>query len=306
MGIAYTSAKILLNAKKDNISFENVLTIGRQSLFLFSSQLLKLEKQYQIDCHREQLKKEPYAETFLKIFLGAKSVTSLDCSDYEQCSILHDMNYPVEKALHEKYDVVIDGGSLEHVFNFPVALANCMNMVKKGGSLFVFSMANNHLGHGFYQLSPELFYRVFQKQYGYAIRTLLLEEHPFPGGELTRNNKLYDVVDPEDVGQRVGLINKNPLLISVHAVRKEITTIFDKYPIQSDYISGYNAIMVNNNHDQKKTILKSVKHLIKALYFNLPLQFQECILDCRNLMIGYMSRRKYSLSNKYFFRRTRI
>lgn len=305
MGIIYNSAKILLNAKKNNISFDTVLTIGRQSLFLFSSQIRKLSEEYGIECHREQLKMEPYAENFLKTFLGAKSITSLDYSNYENCTLLHDMNYPVEKVYHEKYDVVIDGGSLEHVFNFPVALANCMNMVKKGGSLFVFSMANNHFGHGFYQFSPELFYRVFQKQNGYTVRMVMLEEHRFPGGEITRNNRLYNVVDPAVVGRRVGLINKRPLQISVHAVRTEIKTIFEQYPIQSDYFSVFTNIS-DNKKEQKKTRLKSAKRHIKEIYYNLPFQIQEMILNCRNRIIGYMSLWKYSLSNKKFYKRTRI
>jgi SAM-dependent methyltransferase len=305
MGIIYTNAKMLLNAKKDKISFENVLTIGRQSLFLFLSQVQKLAEMYQVACPKEQFKQEPYAENFIKTFLGAKTVTSLDYSNYEKCSILHDMNYPVEKALHEKYDVVIDGGSLEHVFNYPVALANCMNMVKKGGSLFIFSMANNHFGHGFYQFSPELFYRVFQMENGYAVRTVLLEEHRFPGGELTRNNKLYDVVDPATVKQRVGLINKHPLQISVHAVRTEIKNIFEHYPIQSDYLSGYASKSADNKAPIETTI-KIVKRFIKNIFYTLPLQFQEQIFACRNLIIGYLFRRKFSLSNKLFYRRTRI
>ena len=305
MGILYTHATILLNAKKEGFSFDNVLTIGRLSLFLYSSQLRKLCKRYQVDCLAEHLQKQPYAENFIKIFLGAKNVTSIDYSRYENCSIVHDMNYPVEKDLHEKYDVVIDGGSLEHVFNFPVALANCMNMIKKGGSLFIFSMANNHCGHGFYQLSPELFYSTFQKQNGYVIYKLWLEEHPFPGGELSQNNKLYSVEDPTVVRQRVGIINKNPLMISLHAVRKSISAIFEHFPIQSDYISAYASMNVNSQPKQIKTI-KAAKQVIKKMYYILPLFIQELIMDCRNRFVGYKARRTFSLSNRQFYKRIRF
>ncbi len=81
---------------------------------------------------------------------------SLDCSDYEHCDIVHDMNRPIDPSHHGTFDVVIDGGSLEHIFNFPVAVANCMNLVKVGGSVFIFTPANNHMGHGFYQFSPDV------------------------------------------------------------------------------------------------------------------------------------------------------
>jgi len=305
MGLLYTNAKILLHAKKAGFSFENVLTIGRLSLFLYSSQLRRLAELYRIDCHEEHLHKQPYAENFIHIFLGAKQVTSIDYSRYENCSIVHDMNHPVDTALHEKYDAVIDGGSLEHVFNFPVALANCMNMVKKGGSLFVFSMANNHCGHGFYQVSPELFYSTFQKQNGYVIQSLLLEEHPFPGGELSRNNKMYCVADPTVVKQRVGIINKNPLMIYLHAVRKNIETIFEHFPIQSDYLSAYASVNVKSQTKSNKTI-KAAKRLVKKMYYILPLFFQELIMDFHNRVIGYNARRKFLISNRMFFKRVKL
>lgn len=77
-------------------------------------------------------------------------------------------------SLHAKYDAVIDSGTPEHVFNFPVALASAMSMVRKGGYLFVVTMANNHCGHGFYQFSSELFFRALARENGFRIRCLLL------------------------------------------------------------------------------------------------------------------------------------
>jgi 2-polyprenyl-3-methyl-5-hydroxy-6-metoxy-1,4-benzoquinol methylase len=53
---------------------------------------------------------------------------------------------------------VFDGGTLEHIFDYPTAIKNCMKMVKPGGHLLLTTPANNWFGHGFYQFSPELFY----------------------------------------------------------------------------------------------------------------------------------------------------
>ena len=77
------------------------------------------------------------------------------------------MNLPIGDDLKRKFSVVIDGGTLEHVFNFPVAIKNCMQMLDVGGHFFVHTMANNFMGHGFYQFSPELFYRVFSPENGF-------------------------------------------------------------------------------------------------------------------------------------------
>jgi len=42
------------------------------------------------------------------------------------------MSQPIDTIHKNKYDLVFDGGTLEHVFNFPVAIKNCMEMVKVG------------------------------------------------------------------------------------------------------------------------------------------------------------------------------
>ena len=79
------------------------------------------------------------------------------------------MNIPISDSSKDKYTVVIDGGSLEHVFNFPIAIKNCMEMLQVGGYFISLAPANNMLGHGFYQFSPELFYRIFSKENGFSV-----------------------------------------------------------------------------------------------------------------------------------------
>jgi hypothetical protein len=44
---------------------------------------------------------------------------------------------------------VIETGSLDHIFNFPVAISNLMQMTRVGGSVFLTTVANNLCGHGF-------------------------------------------------------------------------------------------------------------------------------------------------------------
>src|SRR4029077_10267153 len=102
-----------------------------------------------------------YADDFWNEFLDAESVETLDYSTYEGASIVHDLNSPVPASLHGRFDAVIEAGSLEHIFNFPMAIRNLMRMTKVGGWVFITTVANNLCGHGFYQFSPELIYRIF-------------------------------------------------------------------------------------------------------------------------------------------------
>jgi SAM-dependent methyltransferase len=100
---------------------------------------------------------DKWAETVLSRELDTPSIYSLDQSNYEAPSFIHDLNLPVPDDLRNRFDLIIDGGTLEHVFNIPQALANVSLMLKQGG-VFVSQQMCGITGHGFYTLSPELFF----------------------------------------------------------------------------------------------------------------------------------------------------
>ncbi len=123
-----------------------------------------------------------------------------------------------------------DGGTLEHVFNYPQAIRNCMEMVRVGGHFLQVTNANNYMGHGFYQYSPELIYGIFSAENGYAVEAVLL--HEFGGG-----NWWYRVSDPKEVGKRVELCNRRPTYMLTLARRISLAPVFARYPQQSDYVA---------------------------------------------------------------------
>jgi hypothetical protein len=151
----------------------------------------------------------------------------MDASDYEGATIIHDLNKPIPQNLVGQYDLVWDGGTLEHVFNFPVALQNAMNLLKVGGHIFLMTPANNQCGHGFYQFSPELFFRVFSPINGFELVRLYITG---PGGP-------YHVADPTVVHGRVELLSSNGAHLMVHA--KKLAEVSLTPPQQSDYIEGW-------------------------------------------------------------------
>jgi hypothetical protein len=297
MGIIFSNAALLAKAKQRGICFDQILTIGHQNLYVRQDQIQKLAATYGLHCDPEALAKDRYANRFLETLLGAQRVQSLDYSDYEQCDIVHDLNLPINLQYHQQFDAVIDGGTLEHIFNFPTAIANCMNMVKVGGSLFLFTMANNHAGHGFYQFSPELFFRIFQPENGYAIQDVILEVHDFPGAELSHSTTCYSVVDPAAVKSRVGLVTKSCVMMMVHAIRTESKPPFASSAIQSDYSAIYAAAPASSDPtEERRSIAGSIKNVAKSIYHRLPVRWQ-------NFVNGHRQRRHYSLANRQFYRR---
>lgn len=97
---------------------------------------------------------DEYCEMRLRLN-GASQVDSMDVSDYEDATIIHDLNVPVRSRHYGKYDTIYDGGTLEHVYDFPVAFKNVSDMLVEKG-VFVSAQLLNYTGHGFYTLNPEL------------------------------------------------------------------------------------------------------------------------------------------------------
>jgi len=181
MGININTAHFLTmcyspsdNSPIRKVDYSKSLMLGRQA---FSSPTHKYIQQFKkrysflpcdkLDKFCKEIRQDKYAETLFKL-LGAHTIESLDCSDYESSSIIHDLNDAVPPELENKFTCVFDGGTLEHVFNYPVALNNAMKMVCIGGHLILSTPGNNWFGHGFYQFSPDLFYSVLCEENGFA------------------------------------------------------------------------------------------------------------------------------------------
>jgi SAM-dependent methyltransferase len=239
MGIEWNTAKFLLTCR-GSVAFTRTLTLGRQCLFVSQDALRSLVQQsgfMPTDADNVFLKKSDnfgYAEGLFEL-LGAREVTSLDCSDFEGASVIHDLNEPLPTTYREQYDLVYDGGTLEHVFNFPRALRSAMEAVRIGGHILLHTPTNNYCGHGFYQLSPELFYRALSQENGFQVERMIAF-FPFEG------SRWYDVEDPAKAGCRVEIARaSHRVLLLVLGRRIHRVEIFRNVPQQSDYVAGWNS-----------------------------------------------------------------
>lgn len=290
MGFDTNTLRLLFYAKKIGIDFSATATIGRQDLHFNSKSLDQVAKSFNINYTPKEVgdifnKSNGYAEYLLSRF-GAKVVHSYDYSSYEGATHVHDMNLPINSDLFGKYSVIIDGGSLEHVFNFPVAIANCMNMVESGGHVICVNPANNFMGHGFYQFSPELFYRVFQSVQGFEVTGIYL---------IDRENakKWYSVKNPSIIGSRVLLKNKKPTTIVVIAKKLATVDVFSSVPQQSDYVEIWDRpnkqvesieVVSKSKIDTSPVTVKShirkfLPSKLRSLYWNIKkylIPFESC------------------------------
>lgn len=232
MGIDLNSVQLLIQARKSGVSFRNIATLGRQRLLGDRGALLSVLRRsgYEVppDLARKLMDPETeYAEDFFRL-LGAERICAIDFSDFEGAQILHDMNYPIPNSLIDSFDLVLDGGTLEHIFDLANSLRNAAQMVRPNGWFISLTQTNNFCGHGFYQFSPELFYRFFCPKNGYKTEECLIWE------DIPRS-VFYRVPDPDAVQTRINLTSKYGTYMMVRARRIGQATR-DFVPQQSDYV----------------------------------------------------------------------
>jgi len=156
MGIdAHPFNFLKLQAKRAPLG--RVLTIGRQELSVdprvLGKELASIAAQ------------NFYCEPVLTA-LGATSVASIDYSDYEQPTFVADLSLPV--TITERFDTIIDAGSLEHIFDIGTAFRNLMRLCDVGGRIIHFLPVNDLNGHGFYQFCSDLIYALYSERNGFA------------------------------------------------------------------------------------------------------------------------------------------
>jgi SAM-dependent methyltransferase len=233
MGLDGTGAQALCAAKSLGAEFSRSIMIGRQCLSVPPNVLDDIAA---VLGHAapDLVGLSEFAEPFFEWF-GATAIDSLDISDFEGATVLHDMNLPIPSEMRGRYDVVFDGGSLEHVFNVVQAFSNCMEMLRPGGHFVQVNNANNFMGHGFWQFSPELMYRIFAPANGFKTLGVFLRELHQLGRRADLRGDFYLARDPDELGWRVELSNRRPTYIITIAQRTAIKPIFATAPQQSDY-----------------------------------------------------------------------
>jgi len=222
-------------ARANGADFSRVVTIGRQTL-VGGGEMELFFRQRGRDDIAERIMAEVgdgYCESLLRTAFEAQTVHSIDASDYENASIVHDMNTPI--GAHEAYSVVLDLGTLEHIFNVPVALDNVAALCAPGGTIMHMLPSNNCSGHGFYQFSPELFFQVYSETRGYSGTRVFA----VPMGS---QNIWYEVRAPHMLKARVNITSREELYLMVITRKTGAPLPLVQHPVQqSDYTVLWSA-----------------------------------------------------------------
>ena len=91
--------------------------------------------------------------------LGFSSFETLDVSAYEGAKHIFDLNSPdLPTHLVGRFDAVLNGGTIEHVFHIPNALTSMTRMLRAGGHAIHIIPCAGWADHGFVQIGPTLLF----------------------------------------------------------------------------------------------------------------------------------------------------
>jgi len=255
MGIDLPAFEFLLRAQSEFGDFGSTVVLGRQRLLIrndadrdrFGSVL----KQYRPDLEIDDILDENVDR--LIAALGGTPYQVMDNSAYEGAEVIHDLNEPLPDALKGRFDTVIDIGTLEHVFNIATAMKSMAEAVRVGGQFLCLNIANHHLGHGFWQFSPEVFFRTFCPAHGYEPRM----------ADLYYQGAFHPLADPQSLGQRQPIKTPGYTYITFAARKIEDRPVFESgWPIQADYLAAWKLFLARDteakgNPTEAETILRA-------------------------------------------------
>lgn len=142
---------------------------------------------------------------FYKVFLDFNDVTAIDLNG-TPAALKLDLNCPV--ALDRKYDVLINGGTAEHIFNVYQFFKTCHDLTRPGGLMLHTMPFRGALEHGFYNFNPT-FYWDLASANGYTVLMLVYAELKPPKlVQLTEREQVFDM-------ERQGLLGQSANLYAV-------------------------------------------------------------------------------------------
>jgi hypothetical protein len=227
MAILTVIVRFLLE-RQDEVSFKGrVLTLGRQTAVMTPAEYRKLFRTDEGPAKGGIVTDEDVFRA-----LGATSVESLDYTADEGASVVHDLNCPLaDDRLLNRYDMVLDGGTLEHCFNVGVYMETMLRLPKVGGTVLHFNPCQGYTNHGFYNFQPTFYFDYYGANGFTDMKCWLMELLSSNYYKFRARSRIIDVKDA-----RKGLSfrsKKNTMVVFSARKRENVARV--TIPIQKIY-----------------------------------------------------------------------
>lgn len=244
MGLSRPALRFLARTARDQPLLGNWLTLGRQCVYATFADLLRICREEgvrltdlppessrltNIPSWQRTAYQQNTSDVAVLRALGAAEAWALDLADFEGAELIHDLNLPVPQPWHERFDGILDSGTLEHIFDLPAALANLARMLRVGGRAIHISPCNNWANHGFYQFSPTLLADYYQANRFAALRVFVAEE-----SGIDYQSSYWDLFEIDPPRQPLLMTSRRRLMLVVIA-QKTADSTADQRPVQSYY-----------------------------------------------------------------------
>ncbi len=173
----------LIHEVKSNSGKVSILSLGYPDLLVTREQMSELIVEEILDslpirADSDVLAKGHGFDVLRKGVYETKSVFSqlgaeITCLDFRKTvgsEIVVDLNEAIDDSLRSRFDIIVDPGTLEHVFNVAQGIKNVVLMLKVGGYIY-HQNPLCFINHGFYSFSPT-FYKDFYEKNGFSLERL--------------------------------------------------------------------------------------------------------------------------------------
>ena len=260
MGVDITTLRALNFARRMKaVNFERSIMLGRQEIFFTMEDFAFIKRRAQLGLEYDDgIQIGNFAEPLFKKF-GAAEVDSIDASGYEGASIIADFNQPLETALRGRFTLFADFGSIEHIFDIRQAVENIFRLLAPDGTVLIKTQANGYAGHGFYQISPELFYSAFSEANGFSDTIVFLVD-------LHDIKRWFLIRDPRSLKKRNSIPEHRTYYIFCISTKRATTR--EIHVQQSDYEhDAWGTQAHSHMGEYRRSYFSRLRHLINPFVF---------------------------------------
>jgi hypothetical protein len=273
MGLALPAMRYIVKENKRKAFQGPVLTLGRQYVFATYEDVVsmirkegvepleipsKMSLKTNIPNWQNHPVRKHYTSDVVFFKLLGLDLFSLDITDYEGSEYSHDLNMPISDDLKNKFMLILDGGTMEHVFNTKQFLENIGLMLQIGGRIMHQNPASNYSAHGFYQFSPCFYFDYYDAnsftdfQCHYIVQPLKKTLAKIYGRPSTHSWDMYRINE----GQFGGLMISDCTAMVFFTAQKTEVSTYGKIPIQGSYkfVIGDKPAVPENQKTQKNRI----------------------------------------------------
>jgi SAM-dependent methyltransferase len=213
-----------------------VLAYGKQTMNADYDAVIRMFRELDLEIDPAGLADAPAGDEVIDFarlvrMMGLGRLHTLDLSANEGADIIADLNHPVPDDYKARFGLILDGGTMEHVFDIRQGMKNTAELLRPGGRVVHITPVNNYVNHGFVQVSPTLYHDFYAANEFDDVRGTMIVHPRFDYFSKVWQFFLYDHETMSGVNSM--FCTDETQLAVYFTARKTSTSTSDRVPMQS-------------------------------------------------------------------------